>query len=94
MPEPGFHSDNFVLVVGIAAGTLAAASMLPQVLKTLKTKEADHISPLMLVILICGVALWCVYGFLKNDLPIILTNGFSVLVNLVMLILRWKYRKN
>ena len=94
MPEPGLHSDNFILLVGIAAGTLTAASMLPQVLKTLKTKEADHISPLMLIILLCGVALWVVYGIFKNDLPIILTNGFSVLVNLVMLILRWKYRKN
>jgi MtN3 and saliva related transmembrane protein len=85
--------SNLPLIIGIAAGILTAASMLPQVFKTLKTKQAEHVSPLMLVILICGVGLWMVYGIIKNDLPIILTNGFSILVNLVMLFLRWKYRK-
>jgi MtN3 and saliva related transmembrane protein len=85
--------SNLPLIIGIAAGILTAASMLPQVFKTLKTKKAEHVSPLMLVILICGVALWMVYGIIKKDLPIILTNGFSLLVNLVMLFLRWKYRK-
>lgn len=87
-------TNNIVLIIGIVAGILTASSMLPQVFKTLKTKKAEHVSPLMLIILVCGVGLWCFYGILKNDLPIILTNGFSVLVNMVMLFLRWKYRAN
>lgn len=87
------QSNNFTLIIGIVAGILTAASMLPQVFKTLKTKKAEHVSPLMLVILICGVSLWFFYGIKKNDLPIIITNGFSVLVNVFMLFLRWKYRK-
>lgn len=87
------QSNNFTLIIGIIAGILTAASMLPQVFKTLKTKKAEHVSPLMLVILICGVSLWFYYGVKKNDLPIIITNGFSVLVNVFMLFLRWKYRK-
>jgi MtN3 and saliva related transmembrane protein len=85
-------SNNIVLTIGIVAGILTAASMLPQVIKTLKTKKAEHVSPLMLIILICGVALWCFYGILKKDAPIIITNGFSILVNISMLFLRWKYR--
>ena len=89
-----FHSENVILLIGIAAGVLTAASMLPQVFKTLKTKEAEHVSPLMLIILICGVSLWFSYGVLKSDIPIIVTNGFSVLINLVMLFLRWRYRNN
>lgn len=88
------QSDNFTLIIGIAAGVLTAASMLPQVFKTLKTKKAEHVSPLMLIILISGVSLWIVYGILKNDLPIVLTNGFSVVVNIIMLVLRWKYKDN
>ena len=86
------ESNSFILITGIIAGVLTAVSMLPQVFKTIKTKKAEHVSPLMLIILICGVSLWMVYGILKNDLPIIFTNGFSVIVNLCMLFLRWRYR--
>ncbi len=86
------ESNNVILITGIIAGVLTAVSMLPQVLKTIKTKKAENVSPLMLIVLICGVSLWIVYGILKNDLPIIFTNGFSVLVNLSMLFLRWRYR--
>ena len=88
------HNGNFILLTGIAAGILTAAAMLPQVLKTLKTKDAKNVSPSMLIILICGVILWFFYGLLKNDLHIILTNGFSALINIVMLVLRWRYAKN
>ena len=87
------QSQNLVLIIGVAAGILTAVSMLPQVIKTLKTKKAEHVSPLMLIILICGVSLWIIYGVLRKDLPIIFTNSFSVLINIVMLFLRWKYRK-
>ena len=87
------HESNSInLIIGIAAGVLTAISMLPQVFKTIKTKKAEHVSPLMLIILICGVSLWVVYGILKNDLPIIFTNGFSAVINICMLFLRWKYR--
>ena len=89
-----FQNDNFILIIGVAAGVLTAASMLPQIFKTLKTKKAEHVSPVMLIILICGVSLWVFYGMLKNDLPIMLTNGFSVLINLLMLFLRWRFKKN
>ena len=86
------QSNNLILIIGVAAGILTAASMLPQVFKTLKTKKAEHISPLMLIILICGVGLWFVYGVLKNDLPIMFTNGFSIVINIFMLFLRWRYK--
>ena len=84
-------APDLPFIVGIAAGVLTAASMMPQVIKTIKTKKAEHVSALMLIILIGGVILWIIYGSLKRDIPIICTNGFSMLVNLTMLFLRWKY---
>ncbi len=83
--------ENVVLITGISAGILTSVSMIPQVFKTIKTKEAEHISVVMLIILSLGVAMWVVYGCLKKDWPIILTNSFSVLINIIMLILRWKF---
>ena len=84
--------ENLPFIIGIAAGVLTAASMMPQVIKTIKTKKAENVSALMLIILIGGVILWIIYGFLKTDIPIMCTNGFSLLINLAMLFLRWKYR--
>ncbi|MCE3282093.1 MAG: hypothetical protein K0Q66_830 [Chitinophagaceae bacterium] len=78
-------------IIGIAAGVLTGTSMLPQLVKLIKEKKADAISPVMLIILICGLALWTWYGVMLNDLPIILTNAFSLLVNVTMLTLRQVY---
>jgi MtN3 and saliva related transmembrane protein len=94
MPADFFSHNNIILITGIIAGILTAVSMMPQIFKTIKTKKAEHISPVMLIILIAGVSLWVVYGCIKNDWPIILTNSFSVLVNTCMLFLRWRYKKN
>ena len=80
--------------VGIGAGILTASSMLPQVVKVIREKKAAQVSVVMLLVLIAGIALWIWYGILKNDWPIILTNGFSLLVNLFMLGLRYRYRNN
>lgn len=87
-----FSQENLVIITGIVAGILTAVSMMPQVIKTIKTKKAENVSPFMLVILIIGISLWIVYGCLKKDLPIIFTNSFSVLVNMSMLYLRWRFR--
>ena len=77
----------------MAAGILTAASLLPQLIKMLKEKKYEAVSPWMLLILLMGLTLWIIYGFFKKDLPIIVTNCFSFLVNLVMVILRLSYKR-
>ena len=80
-------------LIGIAAGILTAVSMLPQLLKIIKEKKAENVSIWMLIVLISGLVLWAVYGFMKKDWPIITTNLFSVLLNLVLVFFRHKYRE-
>lgn len=81
------------LIVGIIAGSLTSISALPQIIKAIKTREAGDVSVFMFLILITGVSLWMVYGFMKQDMPIIITNGVSVVLNGLMLILKYKYSK-
>ena len=76
---------------GIAAGIMTAVSMLPQLIKIIKEKKADDVSVLMLLVLIIGLGLWVVYGFLRDDWPLIITNSFSFLLNLVVLTLRIRF---
>lgn len=73
-------------VLGIIAGLLTSGSMIPQLVKVIKDKNADDLSSGMLIVLISGVSLWIWYGILKDELPIILTNAFSVVVNVTLLI--------
>ncbi len=84
---------GFEQYIGIAAGILTSISMLPQLIKLVKEKKADAISPVMLIVLICGISLWFYYGILREDWPIMITNGFSVIVNITMLTLRQIYKR-
>jgi MtN3 and saliva related transmembrane protein len=84
---------NWTQVIGLFAGICTSSSLLPQLIKTIKEKKAEEISKLMLFVLMTGVATWIVYGVLKKDLPIILTNAFSLLLNIALIVLRFKYSR-
>ncbi len=80
--------------VGTGAGILTACSMVPQLVKIVKEKKAEEVSLLMIIVLLAGLSLWVVYGIMKDDWPIIITNCFSVMVNLLLLFFRVKYKDN
>jgi MtN3 and saliva related transmembrane protein len=84
---------NWTQIIGLAAGVCTAISLVPQVIKTIKEKEAENVSLAMLLVLGTGLALWIVYGIERNDLPIVATNSFSLLVNITMVFLRIRYKK-
>ena len=80
-------------VIGLTAGVFTATSLFPQLLKIVKEKKADDISVPMLLILMTGLSFWIYYGTLINDLPLILTNSFSLCFNLLIIFFKWKYKK-
>lgn len=73
-------------LLGLIAGGITSVAMMPQLIKVLKEKNAEDISVMMLLVLITGLSLWVWYGFLQDELSIILSNAFSVLVNVILLI--------
>ncbi|PWN62129.1 SemiSWEET transporter [Chryseobacterium oncorhynchi] len=80
-------------LLGIIAGILTSVSMIPQLVKVIREKNVEEISLLMLLVLISGLSLWVWYGFMKDELPIILSNSFAVLVNVSLLICYIIYSK-
>ena len=80
-------------VLGLVAGGITSVAMMPQLIKVIKEKNAEDISVAMLLVLITGLSLWVWYGILQNELPIILSNSFSVLVNITLLICCMMYKK-
>ena len=81
-----------ITIVGLAASICTGTSMLPQLVKLIKGKKADGISFAMLGILIAGLGMWVIYGVMKEDYIIIVSNGFSLLVAATILILRIRYK--
>ncbi|RYE26023.1 MAG: hypothetical protein EOP51_02005 [Sphingobacteriales bacterium] len=79
--------------IGIIAGVFISVSLLPQLIKMIKEKKPGDISVWMFLILLVGLALWVVYGIQKEDWAITITNGFSFLVNSVILFLNIWFKK-
>ncbi len=79
-------------IIGIIAGVFTSVSLIPQVIKIIKEKKAKDVSIIMLLILMTGNAIWIYYGILKKDLPIIITNSFSLLVDITTFILKLIYK--
>lgn len=71
--------------IGYVAAILTTISFLPQVLRVVLTKKTRDISRNMYVLLSSGIFLWLIYGFLKQDLPIILANSLTLFFTLVIL---------
>ncbi len=82
--------DN-VLLLGITAGAMTTGSIVPQVLKIVQSKSARDVSTLFFVIMAGGMLLWLVYGFLRSDMVIMLWNGLSLSLTLVILSLKKVY---
>jgi MtN3 and saliva related transmembrane protein len=85
--------NTFTEFIGLAAGICTAISLLPQIIKLIKEKKAQDISLFYLIVLLCGLSLWTYYGFLKDDLPIIATNLFSIVLNITMITLGVIFKK-
>ena len=80
------------VLIGTAAGVFTAVSMLPQLVKMIIEKKVQDISITMLLILFFGLGLWIWYGIIKDDVPIILTNAFSLLVNIAIIFFSLLYK--
>ena len=85
--------DNHTEIVGLAAGICTSISLLPQLFKLVKHKKAEDISLFYLIILFIGLGLWIWYGFLREDIPILVTNGFSLVINGIVIVLGIRYKR-
>ena len=78
---------------GYFAAILTTAAFLPQLFKTLKTKKADDVSLVTLIMFLCGVGSWIIYGYKISSLPILIANIITFMLNLFILISKIYYTK-
>jgi MtN3 and saliva related transmembrane protein len=83
---------DWVMVMGLVAGTLTTIAFVPQLLKTWKSRSAEDVSLGMLITFCTGVFLWLLYGLFIRSLPVILANVVTLLLAGTILVLKLKYR--
>jgi MtN3 and saliva related transmembrane protein len=85
-------SLDFTEMLGMLAGTLTTISFVPQVLKIWKTKRATDVSWSMFIIFSLGTLFWLIYGLRSHSLPVTLANLITLVLSLLVLFLKWKWR--
>ena len=84
--------DSLIAMLGFTAGTLTTLAFVPQVIKSWKSKSTQDVSLAMFLVLCTGILLWLTYGFLINDTPLIVANGFSLLLAGSILIMKLRFK--
>jgi MtN3 and saliva related transmembrane protein len=67
-------------IIGALAALLTTTSFVPQVVRTIRTRDTRAISLWMYLMFCAGVALWWVYGALLGSWPIMLANGVTLVL--------------
>ena len=80
-------------IFGYFAAVLTTAAFLPQLIKTLKTKKADDVSLITLIMFITGVLSWIIYGYKISSTPILVANLITLILNLMILISKIYFSK-
>ena len=82
----------YVEIIGFAAGFFTTVALVPQAIKSWKSKHTKDVSLLWITILTIGVFLWLIYGFLINSLPLIAANVVTFILSVTILFLKIKYK--
>ena len=88
------YNLNYIEFFGFLAALLTTIAFLPQLYKTWKTKSADDVSLIMLILFIIGLICWIIYGLKIHSIPILVANIITFIFNLSILLLKITYNKN
>ena len=78
---------------GYFAAILTTLAFLPQLIKTLKTKKAEDVSLITLIMFLIGVLSWIIYGYKISSTPILIANVVTFILNLLILIFKITFSK-
>ena len=78
-------------IIGFIAGTLVAISMLPQVIKSWRTKSTRDIALSWNLINLGGQILWIYYGFLIGSLSLVIMSSITLVMNISLIVLKLKH---
>ncbi|MBT4824341.1 hypothetical protein HN695_00100 [Candidatus Woesearchaeota archaeon] len=78
-------------IIGYSAAVVGTSLMLPQVIKSIKTKSVGDLSYVMVIVYVINCILWLTYGILLNAWPMILCNALALIISFIQLGLKIRY---
>lgn len=74
-------------IVGLIAASFTTLAFVPQVFKIWKNRNISGVSISMYVIMLIGISMWLLYGFLIKSLAVIVANIVTGLLQLFIVTL-------
>jgi len=84
----------WISIIGYIAGILTLINMLPQVIKSYRTKSVEDVSFWMIFTYSLSMIFWVVYAYFITSWPIMITNSVAFFISATQLFLMFKYKKN
>ena len=81
-------------ILGYIGGFFISITLIPQLVRTYKTKRAKDISPIFVVLAFLTTLIYLSYGILINETPIIAANGVLLFQNFLLVYFKYAYRNN
>lgn len=75
-------------LVGALAAVVSTTTLMPQVVRVLRTRETEAIALATIVIICVSATLWGVYGALIGSWPVIVTNALTLPMGVVILVFK------
>lgn len=79
-------------LIGYIAACFTTFSLLPQILRIRRLREARDVSVSMPVMVSIGSVLWSVYGVVIGSVPVIAANGVALVIALTTIFFTVRYR--
>jgi len=80
-------------ITGYLGGGLIAMALLPQIIKTWKTKSVEDISLLWTIVLMIGLLFYVVYAIKNTIIPLLIFASVEAVMTLILIIFKLVYSK-
>ncbi len=77
--------------IGYTAAVAGTLIMVPQIVKSIKTKKVGDLAWGMLVLFLINCTLWVIYGILISAWPVTISNSIVLAIVIFQSILKSKY---
>ena len=86
-------SPNMVEYIGYLGSFLTSVTFIPQVYKSWQSKSVGDLSIWMILIVVNSTIVWLVYGFSIHSGPVISANLVVLILTLVLLYFKYRFKK-
>tara|TARA_B110001454_G_scaffold155391_1_gene144731 strand:+ start:467 stop:754 length:288 start_codon:yes stop_codon:yes gene_type:complete len=86
-------NDYSIEIIGLIAGFLGVIAWVPQIYRIWIKKKADGISLLTFLVITTALILWLIYGIIIESFSLIISNIFTLVMILFVLIGAWKIQR-